>query len=152
MGSFLPPVVRKIIDPGSIFTGTPDIGGLIDPGGEIIEAATGSTAAREIADPLGLLADPDLAAISPKPGEGIAGGGIDIAAQEKIAIDEAKRKEDERKKRIALLGRESTFKTSPFGLTTEADVSSHDVSIPKIVISYNEILILFFFIFSLIFI
>lgn len=117
MGSFLPPVVRKVIDPASIFTGTPDIGGAIDPGGEIVEAATGSTLARDLADPAGLLADPDLAAISPQPG-----AGIDIAAQEKIALDEAKRKEDERKKRIALLGRESTFKTSPFGLTTDADV------------------------------
>lgn len=45
---------KTLLDPSS---GGTNIGGLIDPGGTIIERATGSSAARKIADPLGLVPD-----------------------------------------------------------------------------------------------
>lgn len=50
MGGFF----SSLLDPANIFgsrEGGIDIGGAIDPGGEIIEAATGSDLARQIADP-----------------------------------------------------------------------------------------------------
>lgn len=47
---------------------------------------------------------------------------IDIEKQKDIALSEAAKEEKERRRRVALLGRKSTFKTSPFGLRSEANV------------------------------
>lgn len=47
-------LVETVLDPAGVFTGDPSLQGALDPGGTIIESATGSTLAQDIADPLDL--------------------------------------------------------------------------------------------------
>lgn len=50
--------ISTVVDPGNIFGGRDggiDVGGMIDPGGTLVEAATGSDLASQLADPAGLI-------------------------------------------------------------------------------------------------
>ena len=50
MGNF----ARKAIDPAGFFSGQPNWKDALDPGGALIEEATGSSFGRDVADPLKL--------------------------------------------------------------------------------------------------
>lgn len=104
--------VTKILDPGNIFgkdksKAGMSMAGMMDPGGEIIEAITGSDKAKRIADPGDLLTSQQMTGDLPEP--------MEVPEIPSMADTSAAEAEEARKREAAKRGRASTILTSSAG-------------------------------------